>query len=459
MTEKQIYDFFIRNGLSPAGACGLMGNLYAESGFKSNNLQNSYEKKFNVTDDGYTAAVDGGLYPGFATDKAGYGLAQWTSSGRKQALLTYAKQKGVSIADFQMQLDFIMVELSGSYKSVLAVLQTSKSVENSAEVVMKKYERPQDQSDTAKQKRAAFGLGFYNKFAAEKKEVKETMNTNTATTINQVIAIAAAEVGYLEKSAVVALQMPAVLDDKVLGAGSDNYTKYARDLIVWVGKPYGQGAAWCDAFVDWCFIRAFGVVNAKKLLNGFSAYTPTSAQYFKNAKRWYTTNPQPGDQIFFKNEVRICHTGLVYQVDEHFVYTIEGNTSDGPGVIANGGGVCKKKYAQTNEKIAGYGRPDYSIISSPAPVSNTSTTTTVKIDAAESRDDSLAGSYTVSLESGSLHIRSGAGKDKPSIGLVPAGSKVHCFGYYTEVDGVKWLLVKTKEQKTGYCSTRYLQKN
>ena len=118
-------------------------------------------------------------------------------------------------------------------------------------------------------------------------------------------------------------------------------------------------AAWCDAFVDWCFQKAYGVSNAKGLLGGdFNDYTPSSAQLYKNKNAWHST-PKVGDQIFFKNETRINHTGLVYKVDANRVYTIEGNTSGASGVIANGGGVCKKSYALNDSKIAGYGRPKY----------------------------------------------------------------------------------------------------
>ena len=66
--------------------------------------------------------------------------------------------------------------------------------------------------------------------------------------------------------------------------------------------------------------------------------------------------------IFFKNSVRICHIGLVYKVAGNDVYTIEGNTSLGSQVIPNGGSVCYKQYDIDNSRIAGYGRPDYSLL-------------------------------------------------------------------------------------------------
>lgn len=171
-------------------------------------------------------------------------------------------------------------------------------------------------------------------------------------TVDKVLKIAEAEVGYLEK------KTNSSLDEKTANAGYNNYTKYSRDLINMIGSPYAQGVAWCDNFVDWCFIKAYGIENAKKLLGGWSAYTPTSAQYFRNEGRWFTS-PQKGDVIFFKNNAGICHTGIVYDVDTLHVYTIEGNTSGANGVIANGGGVFKKSYLRLNSRIAGYGRPNY----------------------------------------------------------------------------------------------------
>lgn len=169
--------------------------------------------------------------------------------------------------------------------------------------------------------------------------------------VAKVLNIANAEIGYLEKHS------NSDLDSKTGNAGINNYTKYARDVY-----PSLQGQAWCDMFVDWCFVQAFGMVKAKQLLGGFSAYTPTSAQYFKNKGQYHKDKPQPGDQIFFKNATRICHTGIVVRVTDDKVYTIEGNTSNGTSVVINGGAVCEKSYDLDNPRIDGYGRPDWSIV-------------------------------------------------------------------------------------------------
>lgn len=146
------------------GTAGLMGNLYAESGLRSNNLQNSYEKSLGMDDVTYTAAVDNGLYDNFVKDSAGYGLAQWTYWSRKQNLLNFAKSRGASIGDLAMQLDFLRQELNG-YNSVLVGLKQAKSVREASDIVLLQYEKPRNQTEAVKKTRASYGQTFYDKYA------------------------------------------------------------------------------------------------------------------------------------------------------------------------------------------------------------------------------------------------------------------------------------------------------
>ena len=178
----------------------------------------------------------------------------------------------------------------------------------------------------------------------------------------KVINIALAEVGYLEKN------NKNNLDDKTAGAGNKNYTKYARDLDA-IGFYNGrkQSVAWCDVFVDWCFVQAYGEADALKLTcqptkaeSNYGAGCKYSRNYYKNKGQLHDT-PEVGDQIFFysSDKSSIAHTGLVYKVDSTYVYTVEGNTSGDSGVVANGGGVFKKKYKLNYSRFAGFGRPAY----------------------------------------------------------------------------------------------------
>ena len=169
--EKVMWNYFKSKGLNDYGVAGLMGNLYAESGLRPCNLQNTYEKSLNMTDAEYTSAVDSGVYTNFVEDKAGYGLAQWTYWSLKRDMLAYFQTNKKSIGDGTTQMEFLCHQLSTSYKSVWTTLQTAKSVLEASNAVLLKFERPADQSEAAQNKRAGYGQKYYDKYAV-KEEVK-----------------------------------------------------------------------------------------------------------------------------------------------------------------------------------------------------------------------------------------------------------------------------------------------
>lgn len=186
--------------------------------------------------------------------------------------------------------------------------------------------------------------------------------------ISRLLAVAVAEIGYLEK------KTNAQLDDPTANAGSNNWTKFARDLDAigfYIGKK--NGYAWCDMFVDWCFVQTFGEDAASALTfqpkPSYGAGCTSSANYYKAKGRFYKSDPQPGDQIFFTKDggKSMYHTGIVEEVKGGRVYTIEGNTSGASGVVANGGGVRRKSYALNYAHIGGYGRPDWTIVEKKEP--------------------------------------------------------------------------------------------
>lgn len=169
------------------------------------------------------------------------------------------------------------------------------------------------------------------------------------------------QVGYLEKRN----GDLNYLFDKTANAGNGNYTKYGYLMHAIQPGNMDYPAAWCDAYIDCGMVECFGEIAARKLLFDFDDWTVRSALVYMDHKQWHTSTPKEGDQIFFNNESgQICHTGYVYSVDSKYVYTIEGNTSNASGVVPNGGGVAKKKYELNYSRIAGYGRPDYTILES-----------------------------------------------------------------------------------------------
>lgn len=185
--------------------------------------------------------------------------------------------------------------------------------------------------------------------------------------IKKILKIANEEVGYLEKAS------NTNLDDKTANAGDKNYTKYARDmdnLNVYNGKK--NGYAWCNIFVDWCFVQAVGVDRARELLIGFSAGCTQDYNWFKT-KGQIVSEPQVGDLVFFGET---SHIGIIEDVRDGKIYTIEGNTSNEAELIINGGTVAKKSYELNSKYIHSYARPKYD---EPSEVNSNENSTTNEI--------------------------------------------------------------------------------
>ena len=220
----------------------------------------------------------------------------------------------------------------------------------------------------------------------------------------KVIAVAVAELGYREKAS------NAGLDDKAANAGSGNYTKYARDFDLKYPEWYNgkkNGFAWCDMFVDWCFLTAYGYANALRLLcqpeQSCGAGCTYSLRYYRSKGQFYTNGPKPGDQIFFGTSLdNSTHTGIVEKVDGSTVYTIEGNSSDQ---------VIRRSYPLTSGRILGYGRPAYDAVKETAPVA-----TPAEPEVKPPVTIQSAAPYLVKVSIPDLNIRSGPGTDYPTLG-------------------------------------------
>lgn len=183
MSTKSIYSQLIAAGLSKAGACGLMGNMNAESAMRANNAQDGMTK---LTDAEYTAGVDNGTYTNFVLDAVGYGLCQWTYWTRKQNLLNFAKQKGVSIGDETMQVEFAIQELKTGYPGLWKFLCTTASVQDASSRVCTEFERPAVNNITV---RASFGLRFFEELTDESKEESSAPATPSTSDSEEVVEV------------------------------------------------------------------------------------------------------------------------------------------------------------------------------------------------------------------------------------------------------------------------------
>ena len=363
---QRIYNRLRKAGMTDAVALGFLGNWQQESGCEPNRLQNDFGP-MRIASRTYTArAMSGSISrQQFGTDQKGYGLAQWTyvndarTAGRKFDLYDFWQHYGgKSLDDLDMQIDFALWELMNGYRGVRIALEGCTDLKTATEIICRRYEQPANNNvetryELAREIETQIDKNQWD--AAEKAE-KGGQNMTKDTAVNIVLAIARNEIGYREKNSA------AGLDDPTANAGSGNYTKYARDLDR-LGNFYNtpkQGFMWCDVFVDWCFVAAFGPKIGREIIfqpvGSAGAGCALSLSYYQQAGHFHPGDPQPGDQIFYTYQAgEISHTGIVETVSGGTVTVIEGNTSDSVG---------RRTYQLGDSRIAGYGTPNWALVNS-----------------------------------------------------------------------------------------------
>lgn len=362
---QRIYNRLRKAGMTDAVALGFLGNWQQESGCEPNRLQNDFDP-YRTASRNYTArAMSGSISrQQFGTDQKGYGLAQWTyvndarTDGRKFDLWDFWKRYGGKLDNLDMQIDFALWELMNGYRGVRIALEGCTDLKTATEIICRRYEQPANNNvetryELAREIETQIDKNQWD--AAEKAE-KGGQNMTKDTAVNIVLAIARNEIGYREKTS------GSGLDDPQANAGSGNYTKYARDLDR-LGNFYNtpkQGFMWCDVFVDWCFVAAFGPKIGREIIfqpvGSAGAGCSFSLSYYQQAGHFHPGDPQPGDQIFYTYQAgEISHTGIVETVSGGTVTVIEGNTSDSVG---------RRTYQLGDSRIAGYGTPNWALVNS-----------------------------------------------------------------------------------------------
>lgn len=126
----------------------------------------------------------------------------------------------------------------------------------------------------------------------------------------------------------------------------------------WFWYGFNSRVEWCACFVSWCanecgYIETGIIPKYASCVNG--------VQWFKDRGQWLdgSAEPLPGMIIFYdwdkqgqsgQQDGRADHTGIVWKVENGYVYTIEGNLSD----------KCMTSRRPIGEyQILGYGVPQY----------------------------------------------------------------------------------------------------
>lgn len=160
-----VYRVLRNGGASHNGAVAVIANLYSESGVCADRVEGLWvqrmdeKKRFEVTwkrpvykfytenDATFKWLIMSGvmdldefLYP-LGGKQYGFGLAQWTSCGRKRRLVEYCGGLH-NIFDFEKQCEFLLKELKESYASVWGYVVSNASTGAICDVVLQKYESP-----------------------------------------------------------------------------------------------------------------------------------------------------------------------------------------------------------------------------------------------------------------------------------------------------------------------------
>ena len=128
------------------------------------------------------------------------------------------------------------------------------------------------------------------------------------------------------------------------------------------GNGMSYGYYWCASFVNWC-LRQAGVPESATAGVEVSCqrwFADCKAEGIYRSKGGYI--PKLGDIIFFKDKgsaVDSTHVGLVRYSDGNYVYTVEGNTSNGSEYSSNGEYVALKSHKLSSSYIVGYATPKY----------------------------------------------------------------------------------------------------
>ena len=220
-------------------------------------------------------------------------------------------------------------------------------------------------------------------------------------TAAEAIKIAESQIGYCEK------RTNAQLDDPTANKGSNNYTKYARDVYkagFWNGNKNGYD--WCTTFILWCIWKACGCsVSDTKQVQPYGIYGASckwQTKYYKNAKRW-SEKPAVGYQAFFTRG----HTGLVVAVNGNKITLVEGNSNNK---------VEKRTYSFPNAIFTGFGMPRY------APAAST-TKPSEPTKPVETKPAFVAYRAQVTPSNG-LNVRTGASTSFKKLGALKCGTIV-----------------------------------
>jgi len=144
---EKIYNFFTGQGFKPFQAAGIMGNMMDESKLNPRSIE-PYPTEGDQPRRG-----------------KGFGLVQWTFADRQEPLEQKAAAAGVLPSDLGIQLQYVMDELQGRWKSTYDKFLATTTVEQATEVILVEYEIPGNKA-RARRERIPYARDFLIQFGS-----------------------------------------------------------------------------------------------------------------------------------------------------------------------------------------------------------------------------------------------------------------------------------------------------
>ena len=140
---QTIYNRLRKDGLSEAGALGVLGNWDCESNCEPYRVQGDFSP-YRTASKQYVADVTSGRISRdqFGHDGKGFGLYQLTYFSRKLGYYDFWKQSGKALDDATLQTDYAIIELKRDCPNLYKFLCTTNDIHEACARVCREFERP-----------------------------------------------------------------------------------------------------------------------------------------------------------------------------------------------------------------------------------------------------------------------------------------------------------------------------